>query len=255
MKLYYRTIGTGKPLIIMHGLFGSSDNWLTIAKTFAQHYQVFLLDARNHGQSPWSDQHNYSLMAQDLEEFITEHQLQNPFIIGHSMGGKTLMKFATTSKTPIAKIVIVDISPRYYEPHHTREIGALKAVNLATLQSRQEADDTMALTIPELMVRQFLMKGLYRTDDGTFHWRFNVEVIAREIENIGEAENSSTPVNTPTLFIKGAMSNYYITEKDEPLIAAIFPNSTIVTIPNAGHWVQAEQPRLFYEAVMNFFGR
>jgi pimeloyl-ACP methyl ester carboxylesterase len=163
------------------------------------------------------------------------------------------MRFAVTTKISIKKIVVVDIAPKYYEPHHQREIAALKGINLSTLTSRQEADDIMAKTIPELMVRQFLMKGLYRAESGSFHWRFNLDVIASQIENIGEAQNIELASKTPTLFIKGEKSNYYINESDTDLIKKLFPNSNIIIIPNAGHWVQAEQPQLFYEAVESFF--
>lgn len=252
MKLAYKNLGTGRPLIILHGLFGSSDNWLTIAKKFAQHYHVFLLDARNHGLSLWSDEHSYALMAADLAEFITEHNLQNSAIIGHSMGGKTLMHFVQTSNITISKMVVVDISPRYYAPHHQREIAALQPIDLSKLQSRQDADDAMALIIPETMVRQFLLKGLYRNDAGDFNWRFNIKTIANHIDNIGEAQNKNTKVALEALFIRGANSSYYISESDQELIQDIFTNSKIVTIPNAAHWVQAEQPEIFYEVVMQF---
>jgi esterase len=252
MKLFFRTLGEGQPLIIMHGLFGSSDNWLTIAKSFAQHFQVFLLDARNHGQSPWSDHHNYALMSQDLGEFIQEHNLKDPFIIGHSMGGKTLMKFITTAKISVPKFVVVDISPRFYEPHHDKEITALKSINLSTLQSRQEADDTMAKTIPEIGVRQFLLKNLYRKEDGSFHWRMNLDVLTSQIQAVGEGTSETAKSEIPALFIKGAKSEYYIQEADKELIKKIFPNSQVIEIQGSGHWVQAEQPQAFYDAVMNF---
>ena len=253
MKLFYRTLGQGQPLIIMHGLFGSSDNWLTIAKSFAQHFQVFLLDARNHGQSPWSDHHNYALMAQDLGEFIIEHKLKDPLIIGHSMGGKTLMKFVTSADISVPKIIVVDISPRFYEPHHDREITALKSINLQTLQSRQEADDIMARIIPEIGVRQFLLKNLYRKEDGSFHWRMNLDVLRSQIQSIGEGTSETAKSNVPVLFMKGEKSGYYIRPEDHELIKTIFLNSQIIEIPNAGHWVQAEQPQAFYDTAMNFF--
>lgn len=254
MKLFYRTLGTGKPLIILHGLFGSSDNWLTIAKKFAENFQVYLVDARNHGLSPWADKHNYDLLAQDLEDFIVDNQIKNPYIIGHSMGGKTLVNFVQTSSIPVQKIIVVDISPRYYPPHHGREIAAIQSVDLTKLQSRQDADTAMSATISEPMVRQFLLKGLYRNDSGEFNWRFNINTLASEIENIGQAQNKTEQVAIETLFIKGATSSHYITESDQELITQIFPNSKIITIPNAGHWVQAEQPEIFYQKVMEFLG-
>jgi pimeloyl-ACP methyl ester carboxylesterase len=251
MLLNFKVTGEGQPLIILHGLFGSGDNWSTIAKTFSEHNTVYLVDARNHGKSPHSDLFNYSSMANDLSAFISEQNIVNPIILGHSMGGKTAMKYAVRTRLPIKGLIVVDIAPRYYKPHHQKYIEGLFAVNLETLTSRGEAEQIMANIIPEIDIRQFLLKNLYRTEDGKFAWRFNLDVIASQVDNVGEELSESYHSEIPTLFIRGEKSDY-ILDKDESSIKTIFPNSEIVTIPGAGHWVHAEKPEEFVHIVKQF---
>ena len=250
MKLNYRTLGSGQPIVIMHGVFGTCDNWITVSKELAKTNQVYLLDLRNHGQSPHSDIFNYEAMAKDLEEFLTEQPLQKPIIIGHSMGGKVAMRYAKDYNN-IGKLIVVDISPRYYPPHHEAILKGLNAMPLEDLQSRNQADELLAAYIPELGVRQFLLKNLYRNDEGKFGWRLNLSVITKNIEIVGEALGDETRIEIPTLFIKGDKSNY-ILAYDEVLINQIFSHVTIETIANAGHWVQAEQPQEFAAVVAKF---
>lgn len=255
MQLYYRTLGeSGRPLLILHGLFGSSDNWLTISKEFAKGYKVYILDQRNHGQSPHSPEHSYAAMAADLKEFIETHQLENPAIIGHSMGGKAVIKFATTyPEVPVYKIVVVDISPRAYPPHHQMYISAMQSIDLAALRSRQDAENVFIENgVSNIGERQFLMKNLYRDEDGAFKWKINLPGLIDQINNIGEGTPENTKCLLPTLFIKGENSHYYINQEDVLLIQHIFPNSIIKTIANSGHWVQAEQPVEFYKTVTDF---
>lgn len=251
MDLYYRKLGVGNPLLILHGLFGSSDNWLTVSKAFAKNFEVFLIDLRNHGQSPHSQTHTYFDMANDVYEFTTQHNLKNITLIGHSMGGKTAMSFAKLFPSLVQNLIIVDIAPRFYPPHHARELNALQALNLSELQSRQEADQSMARFIPELGIRQFLLKNLYRTTYGDFKWRMNLEVLTKTIENIGEKSIENTEIKTKTLFLRGQNSNY-ITDIDVVEIKKLFKNVEIKTISDAGHWIQAEQPKYFQDAVFNF---
>ncbi len=253
MKLYCRESGQGQPLIILHGLFGSSDNWLTISKKFAEHFHVFLVDQRNHGQSPHADEHNYTVMAADLQEFIDEHQLKDPILIGHSMGGKTVMKFITTYNTPVSKAIIVDIAPKYYSQHHQTYIKAMTSLDLASLQSRQDLENAfIGGGVDHLGERQFLMKNLGRDDSGAFYWKINLKGLVNQIENIGEGTSTEAHCEIPVLFIKGEKSEYYINKEDAPLIHQIFPNSRIVTIKDSGHWVQAEQPEAFFNEVIRF---
>ena len=250
MKLNFRTLGAGAPMVIMHGVFGTSDNWVTVSKTLAEHFQVFLLDLRNHGQSPHSDIFTYDAMAEDLYEFLIEHQLTNPIIIGHSMGGKVAMTYAANYEN-IGKLIVVDIAPRFYPRHHDQILEGLNAIPLAELKSRAHADEILASYISELGVRQFLLKNLYRTEAGNFAWRLNLPVIAQNIDIIGEPLDMEARILTPTLFVKGSKSKY-IQSSDEEMIQHIFPNSSIATVQDAGHWVQAEQPEEFAKKIFKF---
>lgn len=251
MQLYFRKLGTGKPIVILHGLFGSSDNWLTVSKAIAEKYEVFLIDLRNHGQSPHTESHTYEEMAEDLAQFLVQNNLEKIILIGHSMGGKTAMAFAQKYPQKIEKLIIVDISPRYYPPHHQRELDALHSLDLSKLQNRQEADEIMAKTIPELGVRQFLLKNLYRTEDGIFKWRMNLPVLSAQINRIGQESLKNSKISIPTLFLRGENSDY-VSENDIKLIQTIFTNAQTKTISNAGHWIQAEQPKAFQDTVFDF---
>jgi len=249
MKLNFRQSGEGNPLIILHGLFGSGDNWVTVTKQLAEHFSVFVLDQRNHGRSPHSPVHTYLSMADDLLEFISDNKLENSFILGHSMGGKTAMQLALNHPDALEKLIVVDISPRYYKPHHQDVIAGLSAVELEILKSREQAEAFMVPYLAEPGVRQFLLKNLYRSESGGFAWRMNLKDILDQIENIG-IENKGVPFKKPTLFLRE--NSNYIKEEDNNIIKVLFPNSSVQTIGGAGHWVQAEKPREFVEAVVDF---
>lgn len=252
MQLFSRELGEGKQeLIILHGLFGSCDNWLTFSKLLSDRYKIYLLDQRNHGRSPWDNGFDYNLMADDLLEFITQHRLSNPIIIGHSMGGKAAMRFASKYPDMIKKLVVVDIGPKYYKPHHQRYLAALHALVLTQINNRVEAEEKISQFIPENDVKQFLLKNLYRTDEGAFAWRMNLEVITKNIDNIGEGLDANIKFRSPTLFVRGGKSDY-ITEDDLIMIKWMFPNSQVVTIPECGHWVQAEKPQQLSELLVEF---
>lgn len=242
MQLFYRESGEGRPIVILHGLFGSSDNWMSVTKELALHYKAFVLDARNHGQSPHDPIHNYESMAADLKEFIETHKLVNPILIGHSMGGKTIMRFAAEYPGIAEKLVVVDISPRFYGRHHQDILAGFKAINLEALQTRNEADAIMSQYIGDLGVRMFLLKSLYRNSDGKFEWRINLPVLDAQIDNIGEALPEIAKIATPTLFIRGSKSGY-IEDKDAALIAQHFSNYKIETVEGASHFVHAEKPK------------
>jgi pimeloyl-ACP methyl ester carboxylesterase len=258
MKLFFRQTGdTGPAIVILHGVFGSSDNWLTISKTIAARgYRVFALDQRNHGQSPRADDQSYTSMAADLREFLVDQQLDSPILIGHSMGGKTVMQYAIDYRNDgptntFSKLVVVDIAPRFYPVHHRDIIRGLKAIDLMNLGSRNEADAVLSRYEPLVGVRQFLLKNLYRNEQGQFDWRLNLPVIERELHGIGDELTNSRIVTEPTLFMRGSESPY-ITDEDIPTIKRIFPNAHIETIQGAGHWVQAEKPAEFVETLMKF---
>lgn len=251
MKLFFKESGQGQPVIILHGLFGLLDNWTTIAKVLTEKYHVYLVDQRNHGRSPHSDEFSYQLMADDLKEFIEENHIENPIIIGHSMGGKVAMLFATQHPEMLQKLVVVDIAPKDYPVHHDSILEGLFAIDLTKLSSRNEADTILGQYVPEFDTRQFLLKNLYRNEDMSFAWRINLPVLAREIENIGKGLPAGATFSKPTLFIRGLKSNY-IKEKDFEPIKAIFKQCEIETINEAGHWVHAEAPKQFLESLERF---
>jgi len=251
MKLHYKKFGEGEPVIILHGLMGMLDNWQVPATLITKEgFEVFIVDARNHGHSPHSDDFNYPVMAADLMEFIEDYIDRDPIIIGHSMGGKTAMLFAQQNPEIVKKLVVVDMCPRYYPVHHDLMLKGLFAVDLKILSRRGEVDEILKDYVPEYNTRQFLLKNIYWNEDKQMTWRFNLEVISREIETIG-AETYSQKFNGPTLFIRGEKSGY-IVQEDEELIARAFPNSQIVTVANAGHWVHADNTEEFLASLFEF---
>jgi pimeloyl-ACP methyl ester carboxylesterase len=254
MNLHFREMGEGSPLIILHGLFGSSDNWLSMAKQLAQNYHVYIIDQRNHGQSPHDKNWNYSLMANDIEEFCKQQNLSKIYIAGHSMGGKTVMKLAELFPTRILKMMIIDIAPRYYPVHHHEILKALKSLDFESINTRKQAEEVLQQSIDDFGTRQFLLKNIYWKSDEKLAWRFNLDVITEHIEIVGEATptNDSLVCNIPTCFVKGQKSNY-IKHEDELLITKQYPNATIVDIPNAGHWVHAENPLALLQTMLSFF--
>ncbi len=255
MELNYKVLGQGPPIVILHGVFGTLDNWQTAAKALAENYTVYLLDNRNHGRSPHDDAFNYEVMSEDLLNFVQAQRLDQPVIIGHSMGGKIAMYYACQYQpAQLSKLIVVDIAPRYYRPHHKEILEGLLSIDLSQVTSRQQADEQLAEYVPEPDTRQFLLKNLYRTDEGSFGWRLNLPVLNEKIENIGEGLPTHFRSEKPTLFIRGEKSNY-IRDTDFPLLREHFPNSTIETIAGAGHWVHAEKPVELLEKVLNFINR
>jgi esterase len=249
MKLFFRESGEGEPLIILHGLFGSSDNWYSHAKTFAQYFKVYLVDQRNHGQSPHSSDFNYKTLTLDIEDFLKEHSIKNPVILGHSMGGKTAMNFAVKNPDQLKSLIVVDIVPKSYPVHHDHILEGLQAIDLTINQSRSEVDKQLANYVEEADVRQFLLKNLSRTENG-FEWKINLNGIEENIEVIGDGMQYDGTFNGPSLFVKGAKSNYY-KPGDEEAIKLIFPQAEFKTL-DTGHWVQAEKPKEFAETVLKF---
>jgi len=253
MKLFFRELGQGKPIIILHGLFGSSDNWLTQAKLFAPLYKVFSVDLRNHGQSPHSDDFDYASMVGDLNEFMQDQKISDPVIIGHSMGGKTAMNFALAHADKISKLIVVDISPRAYNLEHYTIVEGLKSIPIDKLSSRNEADEILSQSVPEGDVRQFLLKNLQRKNAGGFSWKINLPVIANKLSNVGVDLKFRGQFEKPTLFIRGAKSKY-VRDEDWKRITEIFPAAQLETM-NTGHWVQAEKPQEFAELVMQWLSK
>lgn len=253
MKLFYRELGQGPPLIILHGLFGSSDNWHSLSKVFAEKHKVYVVDQRNHGQSPHDSIHDYKALTDDLNEFIEEHQIKEPIIIGHSMGGKAAMNFAIRFPKKLSKLIIVDIVPKAYPVHHDSILEGLNAIDLSQLESRGQADELLSLFVPEPPVRQFLLKNLGRDKDQSFQWRINIPALEAHIDDMGAALQYEGKFEGPTLFIVGAKSKYF-ESGDDVVIKSYFPKTEIVTL-DTGHWVQAENPKGFAEAVFNFVNK
>ncbi len=250
MKLNYKIVGTGKPLVILHGLFGSADNWLSIARELDKEFTMYLVDQRNHGDSPHDDEWNYEVMVEDLKELLDDEGLDKAYLMGHSMGGKTVMNFALKYPERVEKLIVADIAPRYYPVHHESILEGLNSLDLKTINSRKEADDTLANYISEPGIRQFLLKSLGRDSDG-FAWKINLPVITKNIENVGEALPEGESFEGPTLFLAGANSNY-IQQKDLPEILEFFPNYELEFVQNAGHWLHAEQPHAVVEEIRKF---
>jgi len=253
LKLHYNRIGEGSPLFILHGLFGSSDNWMTLGKRFASYYEVFLIDQRNHGKSPHSEQWNYQEMAADIYELAHSLGIKNVDLIGHSMGGKVGMTIADKYPDFLNKLVVADIAPRYYPIRHREIIDGLLNINLNTLDGRKEADSILSKYVPEPGIRNFLLKNLDRDADGNFKWKINLSTINDHLENVGVATIPVSEISTPTLFIRGINSNY-VTDEDIMEIRQHFANSKVESIGNAGHWLHAEQPEAFLNTVLEFLG-
>jgi esterase len=253
MQLAYRKYGEGQPLLILHGLFGQSDNWNTLAKRFGeQGFEVYTIDQRNHGLSPHSHVFTYEAMADDIQEFIEIHNLQNPILLGHSMGGKTAMFFALKYNEVLDKLIVADMSPRAYEPHHDAVLDALNAVDFSKINTRKEAEAVLSEHIADFGTKQFLLKNIYWEDnaEGKMNWRFDLATITKNYNEILVAVPKETS-DVSALFIKGEKSGY-ITDVDLPEIKQRFPNYKLQTIANAGHWVHAEQPESFFNDVISF---
>lgn len=239
-------------LLILHGFLGMSDNWKTIGTQFAADgFQVHLLDLRNHGKSFHSDEFSYEIMAQDVYDYCKANNLEKVTILGHSMGGKTAMLFAVTHSEKVEKLIVADIGPKFYPQHHQTILEGLNAVDFSKKPSRNEVEEILSKYIADFGTRQFLLKSLYWREPGQLAFRFNLTVFNKKIEEIGKPLPENAIFTKPTLFIRGGASNY-ILDEDFENIKLHFPDSSIKTIPNAGHWLHAENPKLFYEITSSF---
>ncbi|MCG6186695.1 alpha/beta fold hydrolase [Maribellus maritimus] len=264
MDLFYRKKGKGAPLVIIHGLYGSSDNWLNIGKRLAERYTVYLIDQRNHGRSPFSDEHTFDSMKEDLNLFFEKHGIEKATLLGHSMGGKTAMWFAADYPEKIEKLVIADIAPKDYMQLkedsqfylHQNILLAMQDIDFNEIEIRNDVEERLAEKIDDQRIRQFLLKNVAK-DKKTkrYKWRINVEVLYENLDEIVSGVNKNwledrIPITSyPVIFIRGMKSRYILPE-DEKLIKEIYPEATIVDISDAGHWLHAEQPEKFMKAVM-----
>jgi esterase len=253
MKLFFRHEGEGKPLIILHGLFGMSDNWMTLAKEFAANgFSVYLPDARNHGRSPHSDVFTFEAMSDDLAAFMENEGLSSASVIGHSMGGRTAMLFAMQHGSRLEKLIVVDIAPRAYPTANRNVVAALHSLDLNSLSSRKVVEEKLRVSLGnDEATIQFLLKNLYwkEGEEKRLAWRFNLDIIERNLWRTEEVLPAGSIYNGNTLFVRGEKSDY-INSTDEPLIKKYFPNAQVKTIPDAGHWVHAENPKGFMEVVL-----
>lgn len=252
MTLHSQIQGSGQAFVILHGFLGMSDNWKTLGTRWSEDgYEVHLLDQRNHGRSFHSDEFSYELMAEDLKKYCEEHQLKEIILLGHSMGGKVAMQFAIDNPKMVSKLIVADIGPKAYPPHHQDILKALSQLDFSTIKSRGEAEDILSEYIKDEGVRLFLLKNLYRKSKNELGLRINLPVLSEKTEEVGKALPENAVFEGDTIFLSGEKSSY-IEPLDELLIKKHFPKAEIKTISKAGHWLHAENPEEFYDNVMNF---
>jgi len=252
MLLHSIVLGKGKPILILHGFLGMLDNWKTIGKQLADDgFQAHLIDQRNHGNSFHSDEFNYDVLAEDVYRYCLHYQLSNVTVIGHSMGGKVAMNLAIRHPELIEKLIVVDIAPKVYPPHHADVLAGLLSLDLGKLETRQEADNQLKKYIPDFGVRQFLLKNLYRETNGKFGLKCNLKVLSQAEQMIGETFMQRAKFENPVLFMKGQNSSY-IEENDRVAIEKYFPKASIFEVLGTGHWLHAENPKVFYEKLVSF---
>lgn len=250
--IFSKIEGTGIPFIIIHGYLGMSDNWKSFGTHLAEKgYEVHLLDMRNHGRSFHSEEFSYALMVADVEDYFVANKLSQSIVLGHSMGGKVAMNFAVKNPQLVSKLLVVDIGPKYYPPHHQDILEALNAVDFSIKPSRSEVESILTPLIPDASTRMFLMKNLYWKEPGQLDFRFNLKAFNKHPEAVGEALAAAAVFEGDVLFIKGARSSY-ILEQDQSLIKQHFPKAITVQVSDAGHWVHAENPLKFQEVVEQF---
>ncbi|HCU84493.1 alpha/beta fold hydrolase [Methylophilus sp. UBA6697] len=247
MQLHTQTLGQGQPLVLLHGLFGSADNWGSIAKHFAQHYQVISVDLRNHGRSPHSDSQTYPEMANDLLETFNALGLEQVHLLGHSLGGKVAMQFATQYPEKVSKLIVVDMAMRTYPDRYTQLMDHMLAVNLSQMASRNEVDNALKGSIANVRVRQFLLTNLVK-NEAQLQWRINLQGLKANYATLITA--IAVHFAPPSLFIRGERSDY-VQDSDITELQQHFPQAEFVTLPT-DHWVHAEQPQLFIQAVEAF---
>jgi len=256
MNLFYREYGSGQPAIILHGLYGQSDNWVTVGRRIADQFHVYIPDQRNHGQSPHTATHSFPAMADDLAQFIEDHEIENPVLIGHSMGGKVAMTYALENPGMVNKLVVIDISPRKYPERltHTQIIGQMLSIDLEKVTTRTEVEKILETRITDTRVRMFILKNLYYKLHGKLAWRLNLEAINQSIDLIFDGIRNENQYAGPTLFIKGGKSDY-ILDSDVPLITNLFPEAVIKTISGASHWIHADAPEELCALLSDFLER
>ena len=249
MKLFYKQYGdSGKPLFILHGLFGMLDNWHRVAGALSEEHVVYTVDQRNHGHSPHADDMNYEIMANDLKNLMDDLGIAKATLLGHSMGGKTVMQFCEMYPEMVEKLIVVDIAPKAYKPGHTLYFEALKSLDFASFEKRGDAEQALEAYEPNAGIRLFLLKNMTRKEGGGFELKMNLPAIEKAYEEIIGSGNIEIGFEGNVLFIKGEKSGY-ISDEDIELILSLYPQAKITSVPNAGHWVHAENYQGFLEAL------
>lgn len=262
MEMFFRKLGEGPPLIIVHGLYGSSDNWLTIGKELSENFEVYLVDLRNHGNSPHTERHTYTLMKLDLLEFLDRYDIEKPILLGHSMGGKVVMFFASEFPERISSMIVIDIGTKSYHSltelssqaiDHMNILNGMQSIDFSKVQTREDADRQLGGFIRSSRIRSFLLKNVKRNREGIYSWKINVPVLIKELPSILEGldQKKAGITGFPALFIRGENSPY-IQDEDLEGIRHFFPAAEFVTIPGAGHWLHAEQPELLVKTLQYF---
>lgn len=250
--LYSRIEGEGKPFLILHGFLGMSDNWKTLGLEFSKlGFQVHMLDLRNHGRSLQSPEFNYQIMAQDVKKYCVENNLVNIILLGHSMGGKVAMELSCTWPNLVDRLIVADIGTKFYPPHHQSIIEGLMSVDFSLKPSRNEVDEQVSKYVKDFGTRQFLLKSLYWKEPGQLDFRFNINFLNKNIDEIGKKLSNDFLFDRETLFLRGTKSNY-ILDEDVVEIKAHFPKLILKSVSNAGHWLHAENPEEFYRFVIDF---
>lgn len=251
IKLFYKSHGNGPPIIILHGLLGSSSNWSTTADLLGKHLQVFAVDLRNHGNSPHARDFDFNSMVADLKIFMENQNMRQAIILGHSLGGRVAMEFADQYPAMVDKLIIVDVAPKSYPPTHKAMLDVLLAIDLNTYETAKDVVDALAKAIPSLQLRNFLAKNIYRMPDGLLGWKVNLRAIRDNYDSLCVSTDFKNSYEKPVLFIRGELSDYICAE-DEPVIRKIYPQSKIKTIAGAGHWVHIDSKNSFLYTVLNF---
>ena len=256
MKLFHRQFGSGKPIIILHGLFGMSDNWVSIGKQLSEHFAVYIPDMRNHGQSPHDAVFSFSAMADDVLELINDNHLGKVMLIGHSMGGKVAMQLALNHGDKIDRLMVIDISPEKYPLRHSQQhvVEAMQRVTFTGITSRKGIEDQLVYSIPDFRTRQLVMKNLFRTGDNSFAWRLNLDAIHHNMDKLFDSVESDSTFGKPVLFIRGGQSDYINNNAWEKILK-LFPAAMLETIPQAGHWIHADAPGELLIIMNDFLNR
>jgi pimeloyl-ACP methyl ester carboxylesterase len=251
MQLHFESCGAGPSLIILHGLFGSLENWRSMSRKLGHHFRVFYVDLRNHGESPHSAEFTCALMVEDLKEFMHEHSLDSPHLPGHSLGGKVAMHFAVNHPDLVEKLVVVDIAPRAYPPSHTNIFTLLSSIPLEKFSVRSEVLHVLEKIISDRSVTEFLLKNLTTAQSGKLRWRMNLKAINENYREIIAAPEWEGSFDKPALFVRGGNSDY-IAPEDYQGIKKSFPRAELATVTGVGHWVPAQAPDIFERMVCEF---